>query len=191
MTTPEVPKTPTPEQDSTPSTVLYPFSLEFHQEISDLTAKALEKAELSDHTSGQEAYKSYIWRSHTLAGIICRIESPLVLDGDNTVYTLWYELHGTGRLPGSSSIEKGLRHPEPGNPRPYGLVAYTENGVVRENEQKSTLVKRFVEIIAKKDWDNPVQRGEGYELLLKTILSAAPRGWEKPIPLPDYSRHLR
>lgn len=192
MNTPEAPRPSAPEQADTPRPVLYLFSPEFQQEVGSLTVAALTNAKSFGDTNEPGGFKAYIWRSHTLAGILCRIESPLLAPiGENPVNTLWYELHGAGRLPGTSSIQKGLRRPEPGNPRPYGLVDYTVDGVVAENEKNSTLVERYIRLIAKKDWEDPEQRAQGYEHLLRTILTAAQRGWENPVPLPDYNWHLR
>ena len=171
-----------------PSEATYPYHPAAWQEICDLGDIPLAGVEPAEGTD----FVAAIW-VQSMYGFACRLERPYPEPDTNTVNTFWFEKDDAGnrRFPheGEPFILRGLRHPVARNPRKYGKFLFSkEEGLLEEPEGEQPDL--YIGTIGKvKDLNDPELRIKGFEELLKTMLRAAARK-HKPIPLPDYNKHL-
>lgn len=190
MASPEEPKVTEPEK-VTPE-AQYPYHPEAWQEICELSEAGLVTSEFGEDPGGTEQPFIYSrWRVNRL-GFACRLERPFGERNEVTAYTLSFEDHVPGqryfgKLP---FIADGLRRPVARSPRNYGIVEYCQaQGLLKE--PIGVLPERYIRSIGHvADMKDPEQRIIGFEGMLRELLKPAPRGWEEPIPPPDFNRHL-
>ena len=166
----------------------YPYHPTDWQEICNLGDVALAGVKPEPGAD----FVARVWL-HNPYGFACRLERPLGEWDANTVNTFWFEKDDAGnrrfRHEGEPFILSGLRHPVAHNARKYGKFLFSQaEGLLGEPEgEQSELYIRTIGRV--EDLNDPEQRILGFEGLLRTMLRAAPHQ-RKPVPLPDYNRHL-
>ncbi|HVW23116.1 MAG TPA: hypothetical protein VHB51_01345 [Candidatus Saccharimonadales bacterium] len=165
---------PAPAKSESP----FPYHPEVWRSINALSVAVLAEQDIHSDPAGGPAVVDTTWRLIGL-GFACRLERPLLIPDDETIYTLAFEndQKGMRNLRGQTAfIAAGDRRPAKHRPYDYGILKYCQaQGLIEEPE--GVLPDRYIRTIGKiSDPGDPKKRIRGFENLIKDLLEPASRG---------------